>query len=39
MKSGGSGETTAIAPGDGHTLYLPLPEDLDPRYALLMRHL
>ena len=35
----GTGEATAVAPGDGHTLYLPLPDDLDPRYALLMRHL
>ncbi|SDM03072.1 tRNA 5-hydroxyuridine modification protein YegQ [Pseudomonas indica] len=35
----GNGERTALAPGDGHTLYLPLPGDLDLRHALLMRHL
>ena len=35
----GNGERTDLAPGDGHTLYLPLPEDIDLNYALLMRHL
>jgi putative protease len=28
-----------VAPGDGHTVYLPVPEDVDLRYALLMREL
>ncbi|WP_437879933.1 prephenate-dependent tRNA uridine(34) hydroxylase TrhP [Pseudomonas sp. LRF_L74] len=35
----GNGQATEIAPGDGHTVYMPLPADLDPRHALLMRHL
>jgi len=35
----GNGERTDLAPGDGHTLYLPLPQDIDLNYALLMRHL
>ncbi|WP_420826981.1 tRNA 5-hydroxyuridine modification protein YegQ [Aquipseudomonas campi] len=35
----GTGEATRVAPGDGHTLYLELPADIDPRYALLMRYL
>ncbi|MWV14743.1 tRNA 5-hydroxyuridine modification protein YegQ [Pseudomonas sp. L-22-4S-12] len=34
-----NGEAVAVAPGDGHILYLPLPAQIDPRYALLMRHL
>jgi len=34
-----TGEATSVAPGDGHVLYLPLPADIDPRHALLMRHL
>ncbi|KFX70083.1 protease [Pseudomonas taeanensis MS-3] len=34
-----NGEGVEVAPGDGHTLYLPLPEDLDLRYGLLMRNL
>ena len=33
------GEAIEIAPGDGHTVYLPVPEDVDLRYALLMREL
>lgn len=35
----GAGEATRVAPGDGHTLYLELPTDIDPHYALLMRYL
>ena len=34
-----SGEHTAVAPGDGHVLYLPLAEDIGLEYGLLMRHL
>lgn len=34
-----NGEALDVAPGDGHILYLPLPAQIDPRYALLMRHL
>ncbi|AHY44802.1 U32 family peptidase [Stutzerimonas decontaminans] len=32
-------EAIEVAPGDGHTVYLPVPEDIDLRYALLMREL
>ncbi|WP_371926240.1 hypothetical protein [Pseudomonas sp. FSL R10-0071] len=28
-----------VAPGDGHTVYLPIPEQVDLSYALLMRDL
>ncbi|MGF6692328.1 putative protease [Metapseudomonas resinovorans] len=31
------GERKAVAPGDGHTLYLPLPADLPLENALLLR--
>ncbi|MOA63984.1 hypothetical protein D3C78_1898950 [compost metagenome] len=31
------GERKAVAPGDGHTLYLPLPSDLPLENALLLR--
>ncbi|PTU74490.1 prephenate-dependent tRNA uridine(34) hydroxylase TrhP [Pseudomonas mangrovi] len=34
-----SGEAVEVAPGDGHTLYLPVPESVDLQYALLMREL
>ncbi|MGY4531474.1 putative protease [Pseudomonas sp. TE3786] len=34
-----AGNAIAVAPGDGHVLYLPLPNKADSRYALLMRHL
>jgi len=34
-----NGDKVEVAPGDGHTLYLPVPEDVDLNYALLMRHL
>ena len=33
------GEPIEVAPGDGHTVYLPVPESVDLRYALLMREL
>ncbi len=33
------GEAIEVAPGDGHTVYLPVPEDVDLQYALLMREL
>jgi len=33
------GESIEVAPGDGHTVYLPVPEDVDLSYALLMREL
>ena len=33
------GEAIEVAPGDGHTVCLPVPEDVDLRYALLMREL
>ncbi len=33
------GERTEVAPGDGHTVYLAVPDDVDLRYALLMREL
>ncbi|MEN0104983.1 MAG: tRNA 5-hydroxyuridine modification protein YegQ [Pseudomonas sp.] len=32
-------EPVAVAPGDGHVLYLALPPTLDGRYGLLMRYL
>ena len=34
-----SGERTDVAPGDGHTVYLPLAEEIGLEYGLLMRHL
>lgn len=33
------GQSVEVAPGDGHVLYLPLPEDVDLRYGLLMKDL
>jgi len=33
------GERAEVAPGDGHTLYLPVPEGVELHYALLMREL
>jgi len=33
------GEAIDVAPGDGHTVYLPVPADVDLQYALLMREL
>ncbi|MFC3608078.1 prephenate-dependent tRNA uridine(34) hydroxylase TrhP [Stutzerimonas tarimensis] len=34
-----TGERTDVAPGDGHLLWLPVPENVDLSYALLMREL
>ena len=34
-----TGERTDVAPGDGHRLWLPVPENVDLNYALLMREL
>ncbi len=33
------GERTKVAPGDGHVLYLPVPESVDLQHALVMREL
>jgi len=33
------GERAEVAPGDGHTVYLPVPEGVKLEYALLMREL
>ncbi|MOA69158.1 hypothetical protein D3C78_1971860 [compost metagenome] len=33
------GETIDVAPGNGHIVYLPIPEDIDLNYALLIRNL
>ncbi|SQI41110.1 Uncharacterized protease yhbU precursor [Leminorella richardii] len=33
------GEATDVAPGNGHVVYLPVPEDVSLEYALLMRNL
>lgn len=33
------GEARDVAPGDGHVLYIPLPKEMDLKYALLMRNL
>lgn len=33
------GAAVLVAPGDGHVMYLPVPEGLDLHYALLMRYL
>ena len=34
-----AGLPTQVAPGDGHTVYLPIPEQVDLQYGLLMRDL
>ena len=31
------GETIDVAPGDGHTVYLPIPDAVDLGFGLLMR--
>jgi putative protease len=31
------GEAIDVAPGDGHTVYLPIPDTVDLRFGLLMR--
>ncbi|MBY6018136.1 tRNA 5-hydroxyuridine modification protein YegQ [Ferrimonas balearica] len=33
------GESVDVAPGNGHTMYLPLPQELDLSHAILMRNL
>ncbi|MDX2353092.1 tRNA 5-hydroxyuridine modification protein YegQ [Stutzerimonas xanthomarina] len=33
------GERAEVAPGDGHVLYVPVPESVDLQHALLMREL
>ncbi|HAO76053.1 MAG TPA: U32 family peptidase, partial [Pseudomonas sp.] len=33
------GEAIEVAPGDGHTVYLPVPLDVDLHFGLLMREL
>src|SRR5690606_37272928 len=33
------GEAIEVAPCDGHTVYLPVPEDVELQYAHLMREL
>lgn len=35
----GRGGSIEVAPGDGHTVYLPVPEGVELQYALLMREL
>ncbi|MDU4171142.1 MAG: U32 family peptidase C-terminal domain-containing protein, partial [Citrobacter freundii] len=32
------GEAMSVAPGDGYTVWMPVPEDIDLNYALLMRN-
>ena len=31
------GESIEVAPGDGHTVYVPIPAQMDLRFGLLMR--
>jgi putative protease len=33
------GAAIDVAPGDGHTVYLPIPDAVDLRFGLLMRDL
>ena len=33
------GETMEVAPGNGYTVYVPVPEEVDVNYGLLMRNL
>lgn len=33
------GESTDVAPGNGHIVYLPVPDDVDLEFALLIRNL
>ncbi|KJF79413.1 hypothetical protein UA70_26905, partial [Raoultella planticola] len=32
------GEAMPVAPGDGYTVWLPVPEEMELQYALLMRN-
>ena len=34
----GKGEAIEVAPGDGHTVWLPVPEEVELKFALLMRN-
>lgn len=34
-----SGAAIEVAPGDGHTVYVPVPDGADLRFGLLMRDL
>ncbi|HFI2183065.1 TPA: U32 family peptidase C-terminal domain-containing protein, partial [Enterobacter roggenkampii] len=34
----GKGEAIDVAPGDGHTVWLPVPEEVELKFALLMRN-
>ena len=34
-----SGAAIEVAPGDGHTVYVPVPDEADLRFGLLMRDL
>ena len=33
------GQAVSVAPGDGHVLYLPVPDEVQLEYGLLMRDL
>ena len=33
------GEDVDVAPGDGHIVWVPVPDSLDTRFALLLRNL
>lgn len=35
----GQDEAIEVAPGNGHTIYLPVPPEVDVRFALLLRNL
>jgi len=35
----GKAQPVDVAPGNGHLVWLPLPEEMDVQYALLMRNL
>ena len=34
----GKGEAIEVAPGNGHTVWLPVPEEVELEFALLMRN-
>ena len=38
-RSSSRGEAIEVAPGDSHTVYLPVPQDVDLHFGLLMREL
>ena len=37
MMHNAKGEAVDVAPGDGHTVYVPVPMEMDLRFGLLMR--